>query len=174
MRFSVLAMVLVGCTEHGSGGPLPDSNPLGDGPIILVDASFTCVDDSAFGPNDSIATAFQTPVANAANEFAAQASICPANDKDTYAISLPTQSSLRVITTWASGEPVTSSILNQGGTSLGNSVAMGTDTHCVCLNNLPAGTFFASVVAGTGVQNNYTVHISKITAAECSAPPACN
>src|SRR5215813_9983198 len=46
-----------------------------------------CADDSALEPNDTIQTAFQTPVADTKPSLVfAGLAICPAGDKDTYSI----------------------------------------------------------------------------------------
>jgi len=164
-----LWLSLAGCTEHGQTPP--DGGFKDDAP---PDA-FACLDDSAFEPNDTIQSAFQTPVASQATSFAALASICPELDHDNYALTIASPSTVKVTTTWESGEPVDVSILNAGGTALGNGVAVsGANATCVCLNFLPAGTYFASASAAATVTNNYRLEIAIATAADCTAAPACN
>ena len=146
-----------------AGGSLPDGGTSG----------FQCLDDT-FGQNDTIAGAFVTPVAGQNQMFAALTSLCPEADKDTYAITVSSPTTLKVSTTWESGMPINVSILNAGGTSIGNGVPKGTNGNCVCLKDLPQATYYASVFAGAQVKNNYRVEIKVISTAECTAPPACN
>src|SRR5262245_33250266 len=60
--------------------------------VVPADANnLNCADDSALEPNDSIAQAFQTPVATQKNNLVfAGLAICPANDKDDYSITITT------------------------------------------------------------------------------------
>jgi len=146
-----------------AGGSLPDGG-----------GGFQCLDDS-FGDNDTIMGAFQTPVASQAQMFAALTSLCPELDRDNYAVTITTASTLKVTTSWESGSPVNVSILNAGGTSIGNGIQVpDMNAMCVCQNNLPAGTYYASVFAAASVKNNYRVEIKIATTADCTAAPACN
>jgi len=145
------------------GGMLPDGGNSG----------FQCLEDT-FGQNDSIQGAFQTPVAAQNQMFAALTSLCPEADKDHYAITITSPTTIRVSTTWESGMPVNVQILNAGGSSIGNGGPKGTNENCVCLKDLPQATYYAAVSAGPSVKNNYRVEIKVITTAECIAQPACN
>jgi hypothetical protein len=137
------------------GGNVPDAGSGG---------GFQCADDSSVeqaGRNDTIQTAFQTPVASQMMMLAlAGLAICPEGDKDNYAIDITVANqNLEVISSWDSGQPVNVSILNAGGTSIGNGLAMGTMAMRACVPNLPVGKFFASTFAATGVKNNYRLSI---------------
>jgi len=135
---------------------------------------FQCLPDT-FGDNDTIMGAFQTPVAGQSQMFAALTSLCPELDRDNYAISISTPSTVKVTTSWESGSPVNVSLLNSGGTSIGNGIAVdGMNAMCVCQNSLPAATYYASVFAASTVKNNYRVEIKIATTADCTAPPKCN
>jgi hypothetical protein len=146
-----------------NGDEIPDGGPSG----------FQCLEDT-FGENDTIQGAFQTPVAAQNQMFAALTSLCPEADKDNYAINITSTATIRVASSWESGMPVNVSILNAGGTSIGNGSPKGSNENCVCLKDLPMGTYYASVFAGASVKNNYRVEIKVISTAECTAPPACN
>ena len=152
------------CLPEG-GGELPDGGTSG----------FQCLEDT-FGQNDNIQGAFQTPVAGQNQMFAALTSLCPEADKDNYAITIASPTTLQVSTTWESGMPVNVQILNAGGTSIGNGAARANavNQNCVCLKDLPQATYYAAVSAGAQVKNNYRVEIKVVTTAECTAPPACN
>ncbi len=134
---------------------------------------FQCLEDT-FGQNDNIAGAFQTPVAGQNQMFAALTSLCPEADKDHYAINITAPTTIRVSSSWESGNPVNVSILNAGGTSIGNGAPKGDNENCVCLKDLPMATYYASVFANANVKNNYRVEIKVISTAECTAPPSCN
>jgi len=121
---------------------------------------FTCANDSAFEPNDSIATAFATPVDTNPMISLAGLAICPVTDKDHYRVTLSGTKALEVIASWTGGTAVTLSILNAGGTSLGNGTAMGTNATRACLPNLPIGTYYALVAANA--QNNYSLSIKAL------------
>jgi hypothetical protein len=146
-----------------NGDTIPDGGNTG----------FQCLEDT-FGQNDTKEGAFVTPVAGQNQMFAALTSLCPAADQDHYQINVTTQSAIRVSTSWESGNPVSVSILNAGGTSIGNATLKGDNENCVCLKDLPTGLYFAKVFAGAQVQNNYRVEIKVITSAECTAQPVCN
>lgn len=132
------------------GGLAPDAGTSG----------FQCLDDSTFGQNDTTAGAFQTPVASGNSMFSALAAICPELDKDHYAFNVvAANSNVQVITSWESGQPVNVSILNAGGTSIGNGTAMGNNAFRVCVPNLPVGTYYVSAFAASSIKNNYRVEI---------------
>lgn len=136
-------------------------------------SGFQCLDDM-FGENDTIQGAFQTPVAAQNMMFAALTSLCPETDKDHYAISITAPSTVKVTTSVESGSAINVSILNQGGTSIGNGIAVDDKSFCVCQNSLPSGTYYASVFGSGAVKNNYRVEIKIATTADCTAPPKCN
>ncbi|HEU0031849.1 MAG TPA: hypothetical protein VFQ53_14535 [Kofleriaceae bacterium] len=143
------------CIE--AGGTAPDGGTSG----------FQCADDSALERqtrNDTIQTAFPTAVANEMQMLSlAGLAICPEGDKDNYAINITTaNSNLEVVTSWESGMPVNISILNAGGTSIGNGTAMGNTAMRICIPNLPVGTYYASAFAATTVKNNYKLSIKLV------------
>ena len=51
------------------------------------------------------------------------------------------------------------SILNAGGTSIGNGTAKGEKELRACVPNMPAGTYYASVFATGSTKNNYRMSI---------------
>ncbi len=135
---------------------------------ITIDSGTTnnqCADDSNFeGPtrNDDIQHAFQTPVATQRMSMTiGPAAICPEGDRDTYAVQITVEKqNLETITTWDAGMPVSVSILNAGGMSLADSMAMGDKSMRAYVPNLPMGTYFVQTYAATGVKNNYSVAIN--------------
>jgi hypothetical protein len=130
-------------------------------------AGFQCNDDSSLGQNDTIQGAFQTPVDSTKTDFSlAGLAICPAGDKDNYAISLAMATKgLRVTASWDSGPPVNVSILNSGGASIANGSPKGDKAMTACAPNLVttgAMTFYASAFAAANAQNNYRLQITVV------------
>ena len=118
------------CQDNGTG-KLVCVSPDGPG-VDAPPSGFLCADDSLLetangATNDTIQTAFATPVAQSRQDISfAGLAICPEGDKDTYAINITVASSnLEVITSWDSGQPVSVSILNGGGTSINNGTSNG-------------------------------------------------
>jgi hypothetical protein len=153
------------CQDDGMGEQICVSNAgvvIDSGPV-----GFLCADDSMLegaGKNDTIATAYSTPVAGQRNDISfAGLAICPEGDKDNYKIDVTVaNSNLEVISSWDSGMPVSVSILNGGGTSINNGVSSGERSLRAYVANLPVGTYYAQTYAAGGVKNNYRIAI-KIT-----------
>jgi len=168
MRALALLVFLSGCllSGHEAGDDrsgddvvIPDGGGGGGG--------FTCLDDSALEPNDTISSPFVTGV-DSIPSTTFQASICPTNiDRDNYAIDLEAGGvSIQVTVTWDSGSVVKASLLNAGGTP----IATGTqkpDGHTtqLCVPNLPGGRFIAQV--SSNEPNNYTIFIDEFPGGSC-------
>jgi hypothetical protein len=56
--------------------------------------------------------------------------------------------------------PLSGSILNAAGTSIGNASPMGDKAVRACVPNLPAGNYFISVFAASTVKNNFDAQIT--------------
>jgi hypothetical protein len=135
-----------------------------DAAIDATIDALACSDDSPLEPNDTIQTAFQTPVdtQSASVSFAALA-ICPPGDKDHYAIDISTASSgIEVIVSWTSGPSLALSLLNAGGAAIANGSPMGANAVRTCAPNLPIGKYYAVAFAGSGVSNNYSLLIRTV------------
>jgi hypothetical protein len=162
MKLALPLVLLLGCTEHGQtppgggdanndGGGSGSGSGSGSGGLV-------CNDDGAFEPNDTIESAFVTPVASQSQSFSAIAAICAtSNDTDHYKIDVGANSAVEVVASWESGSPVNVSLLNAAGSSVANGAPLGSTTMRLCVSNLPAGTFFASVFASA--PNNYRLSI---------------
>ncbi len=134
---------------------------------ITIDGGTTmqCADDTNFeGPtrNDDIQHAFQTPVASQRMSITlAPVAICPEGDHDTYAVQITVEKqNLEAITSWDTGMPVSVSILNAGGMSIGDGMAMSDKAMRAYVPNLPMGTYFVQAYAAAGVKNNYSIAIN--------------
>jgi hypothetical protein len=141
------------------------------GGMVPVDASTmnACADDSALEPNDSIAQAFQTPVATTKNTLTfAGLAICPMGDKDDYSVTITTANqNLEVIIEYdpAIGAELAGSILNAGGQAIANAspVTGMTGVKRAYTPNLPTGVYYASVFGptmGPLLTNNYKMTIN--------------
>lgn len=127
---------------------------------------FPCADDSALeggARNDTPMTAYQTPVDSQRLDLTlAGLAICPEQDKDNYAVTVSSANAnkaIEVIVSWDSGQPISMSILNAGGTSIGNGLANGDKSLRACVANIPAGTYYGSVFATGSTKNNYRMSI---------------
>lgn len=153
------------CMAAGSGGA---EYCVASGGTVPVDASnLNCANDSSLEPNDSIQTAFQTPVATTKTTFTlAGLAICPMGDKDNYSITITTANqNLEVLIEFdpAMGAELQGSILNAGGTPIANASPMSAGVKRAYTPNLPTGTYYASVfgpMSGSLLTNNYKMTIN--------------
>lgn len=131
-----------------------------------------CADDSQIetmnGPNnDSIATAYTTPVAvSRGNIDFAGLSICPAGDKDYYTVVLTKQQMIDVSVVYeAWGGVLQGSILLPNGNPVATLAPQGSMTMHAATPPMAAGTYYVEVEgpAPTGMnetRNNYTLSIN--------------
>lgn len=127
---------------------------------------FPCADDSSLegaSRNDTPMTAYQTPVDTQRLDLTlAGLAICPEGDKDNYAVTISAANAMKAIelvVSWDSGQPLSASILNAGGTSIGNATANGDKSLRACVPNMPAGTYYAAVFATGSTKNNYRMSV---------------
>lgn len=141
----------------------------GGGTVPVDGNSLNCADDSSLEPNDSIAQAFQTPVATQKNNLTfAGLSICPAGDKDDYSITITAANqNLEVLIEYdpAAGADLQGSLLNSGGQPIANAspVTGMVGVRRAYAPNLPTGVFYASVFGpsmGALQTNNYKLTIN--------------
>jgi hypothetical protein len=129
--------------------------------------SFNCADDSAIEPNDSAATATPTPVDGMRSYERDGLAICPAGDKDTFAITTTTDNeNVEAAVTFAPGGAVLGvSILNAGGVPIATAsdVTGATTTTQASAPSLRSSTYYVQVVgptSGTQYQNNYKLTVN--------------
>src|SRR5687768_16366963 len=79
-RRGMWKLILVGLAACGGGGQSPPPDAF----------EVQCLDDSAFEPNDTEATAFVTPVGGPSPMFQVRAAVCPATDRDLFAVDVAT------------------------------------------------------------------------------------
>jgi hypothetical protein len=128
---------------------------------------FDCTDDSQFEPNNMLDVASPTTI-DAMDTFSqGNLSICPANDKDLFAMTLTSPASTveLVIEFQANGATLAGAILNAGGVPIVTATADASDPYKAraTVSNLPAGTYYAQVAASIGgvlTLNNYNVSLT--------------
>lgn len=131
-----------------------------------IGGDFECADDSASEPNNMVAEATATGVDGNSTFSKDGLSICPAGDKDLFALTLSSQTSVEIIVDFqADGAVLAAALLNAGGIPIVNSAPVDGETHVVraASANLPAGQYYAQVAAtlgGTLTLNNYRVSIT--------------
>lgn len=135
----------------------------------VVDApmsGFQCADDSIFegaSKNDTIATAYATPVAGSKPEITfAPLAMCPEGDKDTFKMDVSVISDVEVITTWDAGMPVSVSLLGANGATLVNGTSNGEKSLKAFAANLAPGAYYAQAYASATTKNNYKISL-KVT-----------
>ena len=142
------------CEKQGGSGVPVDGTPS------------NCQDDSSLEPNDSISMAWQTPVDTRKSFPLTMLAICPAGDKDTYAMSISVQGeNIEVLIDYdSSGAALAGAILNSSGNAVANAMSTGSDGHIrAYLANAPVGVYYASVfgpVSGGQTTNNYNLTIN--------------
>jgi len=150
------------CMEDPSSGNevcLPDGDSF--------DQNFSCKDDSDTEPNDSLQMAAMTNIDATSSFSADNRAICPAADRDNYAITISGAGMKNVELTvmfQADGAPLYAAVLNTGGVPIAEakaSTAEPTTLHTVA-SNLPAGLYYVHVEAmptGMRAVNNYKLSI---------------
>ena len=115
----------------------------------------SCTDDTAREPNDTLTTA-----ATAGRAFDAIGSVCPANDRDTYAVELRANDGIEVVVdATPGGNVLDASILNAGGVPIARA-ARGTNQLRAAATAQTAGTYYVQVFGGAdGAVNNYALAI---------------
>jgi hypothetical protein len=151
----------------GSGGS-PDVCLAPNGAVPVDGSSGDCADDSMLEPNNTIATAWQTPVDSPKKVFPlGSLAICPAGDKDTYAVNISTANeTLEVLAEFDPARAtLQGSILNSGGIPIANAspVAGMTGQIHAAAANLPKGTYYAQIYgpsSGAVTTNNYKLTLT--------------
>lgn len=153
------------CVPNGSaasfclvnGGALPDAG-VGQ-----------CADDTNLEPNDSIATAYPTPVNGTTKSIAyAGLAICPAGDKDTYKLSTVAGQNIEAVIEFDPNAATLSAvILNSGGTMIASASPVSGMQGKIraFVATAPAGAYYIQVsgpAAGAPLTtNNYKLTITE-------------
>lgn len=162
----------------GSGDPqcptgytCQDDPATGDKVCVASDNSlsnnFNCADDSDTEPNNMLAEATMTGLDATKTYTQDNRAICPAGDKDTYAImlSVANEDLDATLTFDAGGAPLRAAFLNTGGVPIQAATGVSgqpTMLHAA-VQNLPAGLYYFQVfsqLGGTISVNNYKFTIT--------------
>jgi hypothetical protein len=121
--------------------------------------------DTSIEPNDTIATAFVTPVATLQNTISiTNLMICPAGDKDDFAVTITAANqNLEMILDFDPAAPIgMGSILNSGGVPIANATMVTGMPYRqrAYTPNLPTGVYYAAVYAGLGDVTRYQLTLN--------------
>ncbi|MDB4954636.1 MAG: hypothetical protein JWO36_2205 [Myxococcales bacterium] len=150
--------------QDGGGGRMVCVLPGGTVSDANADSS-NCANDSNLEPNNDITHATQTPldISKKAIPYSGLA-ICPAGDKDTFAVTLSTANENidATLTYDVGGAVLQLSILNSVGGAIGNGSPMGMNVSHANVQTLPAGVYYVQAfgpASGTFTTNNYKLRI---------------
>jgi hypothetical protein len=147
------------CLREGDPD-LPDS-----GPTVPDAPPFACADDSATEPNDTLQTAFPTPVMEDLPMVSyASLAICPDTDIDHYRVDINQPGvTLRAEITHDSRQGLLAlEILNNSGNVIreGTSPGANADVIRADVPQIALGVYYIRVQASQGgIQNNYSLNI---------------
>jgi len=148
------------CITDPDGRMVCSSQPAAPGSAGGV----ACADDSPLetsARNDTIETAVDSPVAGAQRSILlAPLAICPAGDRDLFAVQITAGQHLEALTSWTAGSPVAVDILDDTGTPVASGGAAGERSLRAYASSLPIGTFYVQASAAAGVSNNYRIEIT--------------
>jgi hypothetical protein len=137
-------------------------------------AELVCNDDSDIEPNDTIATAFLTPIPSFDScTYMVNLAACPSTDKDLYSFRVETNGkNLRAtITLDVSRGMLELKILNGSGATIANGAVIDGNTIQVTVPNMAVGTYYVQVGAPSDtIENNYNLEINTCDVAGCPEP----
>jgi hypothetical protein len=125
-----------------------------------------CADDVMLEPNNDISHATQTPLDSPKKTIPyAGLAICPAGDKDTFAvnISAANENLEATLVYEVGGAVIQLSMLNSGGGPIANGMPTGMNTTHAYVPNLPVGTYYVQAfgpASGTFTTNNYKLTLT--------------
>jgi hypothetical protein len=137
------------CVVNGENA-IPDAPPV------------NCANDSALEPNDTIATAYATPLEGQLPRIRYSGlSICPGTDIDTYLVDVTTAgSSIDVEMTYEPGWPLTATVLDVTGTKVADGAPKGENIIGVHFGDTTTGAYYVQVSSPTSNLNNYLIDIT--------------
>lgn len=125
----------------------------------------TCNDDSLHEPNNVLAEAKPTPVDTMKTFTQEQLAICPAGDKDLFAMMLSVANEhVELLVTYdVNGAPLGGALLNSGGVPIQSAkqVEGQPGTLRAFAQNLPSGMYYVQVSAASATNNyKFTVNVT--------------
>lgn len=124
---------------------------------------FDCADDSANEPNNGLEEA--TPLESMKTLAVEGQTVCPAGDRDLFAISISQMNSAieLIVDFEAGGAELQLALLNAGGVPISTAKTVSEMKLRAAAQNLPVGTYYASIsapVMETISVNNYKLSIA--------------
>lgn len=187
----LLAVVLTGCSVYDTDyGPAPflcgpsDQNPQcpegytcmhdpGNGTDVCIQnggsisQDFNCADDSAQEPNDLLDVATATQLDGAKTQTLEGNAICPAGDKDVFAVNIATTNEdlAMTVSMQQDGGVLRAALLNTGGVPIQVAMPINGDATMIGATamNLPVGMYYAEVYGPKGGDlqvNNYKITLT--------------
>ncbi len=138
---------------------------VGNGGMLSND--FDCDDDSAVEPNNMLDVAIDTGLDGMKMYERDGLAICPAGDKDLFAITITTANEdIELLASFqANGAPLAGAILNAGGIPIATASPVSGETLRIraFAQNLPPGKYYAQIAASVGsvvTLNNYSTQVT--------------
>jgi len=137
------------CVQNGLEA-IPDALPV------------NCADDKAMEPNDSIETAFATPLEDSLIHINyGGLSICPGTDIDNYIIDVAGEGhSIDAVMTYEAGFPLTTALFDLNSTKVADGTASGDDIVTLHYAATNSGAYYLQVTSPTSHENNYRLEIT--------------
>jgi hypothetical protein len=137
------------CIQNGLDA-IPDALPV------------NCADDKAMEPNDSIETAFVTPLEESLIHINYNGlSICPGTDIDNYVIDVAGEGhSIDVVMTYQPGFPLATGLFDLNSTKVADGTPSGDDVVSLHYAATNSGAYYLQVTSPTGQENNYKLEIT--------------
>ena len=138
-------------------------DPTSGADVCGTPIAWSCADDSALEPNNTLPKATATPVDTMAS-FTQAAAICPPGDIDTFAISLGANGKAveATVTFDGKGAVLHGAILNEGGVPVAEATSVDATTIHAAAPSLSKGTYYIQIDGPTigRTQNNYQLTVS--------------
>lgn len=138
---------------------------VGNGGMLSTD--FDCADDSALEPNNMLDVALDTGLDGMKMYEQDGLAICPAGDKDLFAVTIATApANIELTATFqANGAELVGAILNAGGIPIATTAPITGEPLRIraIARNVPAGQYYVQIAAGVGgalTLNNYDTQIT--------------
>jgi hypothetical protein len=133
----------------------------------MLSNNFDCADDSATEPNNALDAATATTIDTMKTFSQDNLAICPAGDKDLFALTVSTQNENveLVVDFQNNGATLVGAILNAGGIPIATAAPVTGEPFKIraFAQNLPTGQYYAQVaaaVSGTLTVNNYKIALT--------------
>jgi hypothetical protein len=134
-----------------------------NGLLAIPDAlPVNCADDHAMEPNDTIETAYVTPLEDSLIHISYSGlSICPGTDVDTYQVDVAAEGhSIDVVLTYEPGFPLTDALFDLNSAKVADGAPGGDNVVRLHYAATNSGAYYIQVTSPTGHENNYRLDIT--------------